>query len=176
MEVFARYLGPLLRLEDTGREDVDVSELELTHFRLQKQAEHALKLGEEQGDYTLRPVSEVGSGSAREPEKKPLQEIIEKLNELFGQDIAEEDKLNWVRDLANRVSRHDQVRRQVETYDTDQVMHGSLPKVLEQILIESMQEREEMATKALETNESFDELARLIIRLMKKESAESASY
>ncbi|MCG5531279.1 DEAD/DEAH box helicase family protein [Halorhodospira halochloris] len=168
LAVFGRYLVPLLRLESIEEDSVDVSELQLTHYRIQKQAEHSLKLGEEQGEYALRPVSEVGSGTAREPEKKQLQEIIDKLNELFGQDIADEDQLNWARDLATRVGRHEHVRQQVEAYDIDQVMHGSLPKILEQIVIDSMQEREEMATKVLESNESFDALARLIVKLMKQ--------
>ena len=171
LAVFGRYLGPLLRLEAIDKDEVDVSELELTHYRIQKQAEQAVRLGEEQGAYALRPVSEAGSGQAREPEKKPLQEIIDRLNDLFGHDTADEDKLTWLQELGTRARRHEQVDRQIDTYDIDQIMHGSFPKVLEKILIDSIQEREQMATKALESNDNFDALARLLVRFMKAEKA-----
>lgn len=38
-------------------------------------------------EYGLKPLSELGSGTAHAPEKKLLSEIIEALNEIFGADV-----------------------------------------------------------------------------------------
>ncbi len=78
--VFARHLYPLLRIDRLQRDEVDISELQLTHYRLSKRAEHDLRLGEEEGEYLLDPGNAVGSGKPHDPEKKQLAEIIEALN------------------------------------------------------------------------------------------------
>src|SRR5699024_1068459 len=49
--VYARHLHPLLRTENLEEDEIDVSELELTHYRLNKRAEHRLNLAESEGDY-----------------------------------------------------------------------------------------------------------------------------
>lgn len=41
----------------------------LTHYRITKQQERSLKLGEEEGDYKVKPVTEPGSGQARDPNR-----------------------------------------------------------------------------------------------------------
>lgn len=74
--VYAKHLHPLLRSDRLQQEDVDVGELQLTHYRLSKCAEHQLRLSEEKGEYTLKPDNDVGSGKPHDPEKKRLSEII----------------------------------------------------------------------------------------------------
>ena len=54
---YAKHLHPLLRVDRLDQEDVDVGELQLTHYRLTKRAEHQLRLSEEGGDYGLDPAT-----------------------------------------------------------------------------------------------------------------------
>jgi type I restriction enzyme, R subunit len=75
--VYAKHLVPLLRVDRLETDDVDVSELALTHYRLTKHDEVDLRVAEAQGDYPLKPGSDIGSGKAHDPEKKRLSEIIE---------------------------------------------------------------------------------------------------
>ncbi|MDA3950231.1 MAG: hypothetical protein PF508_13570 [Spirochaeta sp.] len=105
LNLFAKHLYPLLRIDRLDDDDVDVSELALTHYRLTKRAEQELILGERDQEYGLKPMSEVGSGAAHDPEKKLLSEIIEALNELFGAETSDEDKLHYAKGIADRVSR-----------------------------------------------------------------------
>ncbi len=91
--VYAKHLHPLLRLDRLQQDDVDVGELQLSHYRLSKRAEHQLRLSEEEGEYTLKPGSDVGSGKPHDPEKKRLSEIIEALNDIFGADTQDDDQL-----------------------------------------------------------------------------------
>ena len=126
--VFAKHLHPLLRVDRLQQDDVDVGELQLTHYRLSKRAEHQLRLSEEGGEYTLKPGSDVGSGKPHDPEKKRLSEIIDALNDIFGAEVSDEDQLHFLTGIAERISRQEDVMAQVNNHSVDQVMHGLLPK------------------------------------------------
>jgi hypothetical protein len=48
---------------------------------------------------TLKPLTDAGSGTVQEKEKARLGEIIAKVNDLFGADTTEGDKLIYVNDV-----------------------------------------------------------------------------
>src|SRR5690606_23964353 len=58
----AKHLHPLLRADRLQEDAVDVGELQLTHYRLSKRAEHQLRLSEAGGEHQLAPGNDVGSG------------------------------------------------------------------------------------------------------------------
>ena len=60
--IFAKHLVPLLRIETIDDDELDVSELALTHYRLTKRNEQQLQLAEGGAEYQLKPISGVGSG------------------------------------------------------------------------------------------------------------------
>ncbi|MGQ4878917.1 hypothetical protein ACOJCM_10150 [Billgrantia sp. LNSP4103-1] len=71
----------------------DVSELELPYYRLTKREEKRLRLEVAGEDCGLTSVSEVGSGKPHDPEKQRLAEIIDRLIDLYGVDVSDDDKL-----------------------------------------------------------------------------------
>jgi len=164
--VFAAKLHPLLGVDRLDDEDIDVSDLELTHYRLTKRAEQQLRLGVAEGDTTLKPLTDVGSGKPHDPEKKRLSEIIDRLNDLFGGEVQDQDKLHWINGLTDRVERNEEVLAQVRTHTPEQVMHGRYPKYLTDILLESMGDNSTLTTQALEDDDKFRELALLILKLL----------
>ena len=68
-----------------------------------KVAEHALHLNEPEGEYTLKPSSDVGSGKPHDPEKKRLSEIIKALNDIFGAEVSDDDQLQFLTGIAQRI-------------------------------------------------------------------------
>ena len=116
MCVYAKHLYPLLRVDHLDQEDVDVGELQLTHYRLTKRAEHQLRMHEEGGEYGLNPASALSSGKAHDPEKKRLSEIIEALNDIFGTEVSDEDQLQFFTGIANRISRQEDVMAPVSNH------------------------------------------------------------
>ena len=90
-----------------------VSELELTHYLLTKREEERLQFEEADGDYGLTPVSEVGSGKPHDPEKQRLAEIIDRLNDLCGAEVSDDDKLHFANGIADRIERDETVMAQV---------------------------------------------------------------
>ncbi|WP_192034962.1 DEAD/DEAH box helicase family protein [Halomonas sp. YLGW01] len=171
--VYARHLAPLLRMERLEEDAIDVSELELTHYRLTKRAEHQLRLEEEQGDYGLQPISEVGSGKPHDPEKKRLDEIIDKLNDLYGAEVSDDDKLHFANGIADRIERDENVMAQIRHHDSDQVMHGLFPKKVEQAVMDAITDHEKLSMPLLEDEGTGREFALLILKLLADRSRQT---
>jgi type I restriction enzyme R subunit len=165
--VFARHLHPLLRTDRLLEEEaIDVSELELTHYRLTKREEKRLRLEEAEGDYGLTPVSEVGSGKPHDPEKQRLADIIARLNDLYGAEVSDDDKLHFANGIADRIERDEAVMAQVRNHSADQVMHGLFPKRVTDAVLDAMSDHEKLSMPLLEDEEIGRQFALLILKLL----------
>ena len=91
--IFYRRLVPLLEF-GREREEVDLSQVRMTHHKLFSKGKRSL-LPETDGT-KLPPVTATGTGGVRDEDKIRLQEVIEKLNDLFDGDLTDEDQLQWV--------------------------------------------------------------------------------
>jgi len=164
--VFAKHLHPLLRVDRLQQDDVDVGELQLSHYRLSKRAEHQLRLSEEDGEYTLKPGSDVGSGKPHDPEKKRLSEIIEALNDIFGAEVSDEDQLQFLTGIANRISRQEDVMAQVNNHSVEQVMHGLFPKRVLDTVLDAMTDNEKMSLEVLDNETKSRAFALVILKML----------
>ena len=85
--LFGRHLANRLpRRRDGG---VDIGEVDLSHLRVEKTGAHDLSLAPDSAALTTGFSDE--PGSAAEPEKSPLSEIIERFNERHGTSFTEQD-------------------------------------------------------------------------------------
>lgn len=87
--LYGRFLLRVLPARKDG--GVDIGEVDLSHLKLFRKGEDDLKLSAE-GDQELPGFAD-GAGSAYDPKKELLSEIIEIFNEHFGQDLSEADRL-----------------------------------------------------------------------------------
>lgn len=165
--VYAKHLHPLLRVDRLQQEDVDVGELQLSHYRLSKRAEHQLRLSEGEGEYTLKPSSDVGSGMPHDPEKKRLSEIINALNDIFGAEVSDEDQLQFLTGIAQRISRQDDVMAQVNNHSVDQVMHGLFPKRVLDTVLDAMTDHEKLSLEVLDNETKSRAFALVILKMLK---------
>jgi len=95
--IFFRRLLPLLEF-GREREGVDLSQVELTHYRLRGEGKQALALGRGEAQ-KIDPLGEAGTHGIREPEKLRLRELIAQVNELFEGELTDDDKLVYVNAL-----------------------------------------------------------------------------
>jgi type I restriction enzyme R subunit len=95
--IFYKRLSPLLEFE-REREGIDLSSVVLTHHNLRNAGRQSLKLGDGEVP-TLKPMTDSGSGSVQEKQKALLEEIISRLNDLFGADTTDGDKLVYVNNV-----------------------------------------------------------------------------
>jgi type I restriction enzyme R subunit len=81
----------LIRLPGRPSTSVDIGDADLSHFRLEFTGRHNVSLSSA-GDHDVRGHS-ADSGGYREPELKPLSEVIQDLNERFGLDLGTSDEI-----------------------------------------------------------------------------------
>jgi len=165
--VYAKHLHPLLRVDRLDQTEVDVGELQLTHYRLTKRAEQQLRLDEAEGDPTLKPGTDVGTGKPHDPEKKRLSEIIEALNGVFGAATTDDDQLHFAKGIAGRISRQEDVMAQVNSHSAEQVMHGLLPKRVIDSVLDAMNDNEKMSLDVLDSESKSNAFAMLIYKMLK---------
>ena len=101
--IFCRALASRLRDQDTSTALDLGSEVELTHLRNEVTFEGSLSLDAETGE--VKSMFGEGRGKQNEPELELLSQIIDELNERFGLNLNEQDKLlfdqfeeTWVAD------------------------------------------------------------------------------
>ncbi len=164
--VFAKSLAPLLTVERLAEEELELGDVALTHYRLTKQKEHEINLREAEGDYRIRPVSEVGSGQARDPEHKQLSEILERLNELFGAEITDADKLQFANGVVDRLQRDEMAMAEYRTNSRDQLMHGRFPERVEQIVMDTMNDNQAMSLSVLDDADTARAFTQLILEVL----------
>lgn len=90
---FLRHLRPLLLIEHE-RLPVEVTDkINMESYRIQQTSTGDIALMDEDGE--LKPPSDVGTGAPREEEKAPLSEIITYINENFGTEFTDDDKVRY---------------------------------------------------------------------------------
>ena len=92
LSLYARHLAPLLREKRNDDDPIDLSAVELTHYRLSKLKQQDLMLGRGVGE-GLKPGSEVGTAKSRSRQEEFLSQIIARLNETFITDGLTENDL-----------------------------------------------------------------------------------
>jgi type I restriction enzyme R subunit len=92
--IFYKLLIPLLEF-GREREGVDLSKVVLTHHTLRSGGRQTLNLAKGE-PIKLQPMDAVGTGRVQDKEKAFLDEIIERVNGLFGGQLSENDKLVYV--------------------------------------------------------------------------------
>jgi type I restriction enzyme R subunit len=151
-------------------EDIDISSLQLSHYRLKKIAEHELNLKEKEGDYRLKGADGLGSGTAHDPEKEALSQIIERLNELFaGETLTDNDRLNYMNTIRDKVMENQKVVQQLENNTPEQVMIGDYPNAVQDAVMESFQTHNGLASQLLQNEVVSKEFAKLLLEVILKE-------
>ena len=161
LSAFGRALLPHLR-HDQQTVHLDDSDVELEYYRLQLVSSGAIALeGDEDGDTgygdgdaLLAGPSAVGTGSPEEPEA-PLSEIIARLNDRFGTDFTESDRLFLQQIHHDAVSRDD-IRSTALANDFDKFSLGIRPQ-LKELMIRRMTDNDTLVTRCL-NNPDYQEI------------------
>ena len=98
-----RHLRPLLPM-DRPRLPVEVTDqVNMESYRVQQTSTGDIALVNEDGE--LEPVSGIGTGAGQEEEKIPLSQIVDYINENYGTDFSNEDKVrHFTEDMERRLT------------------------------------------------------------------------
>ena len=147
--IFYKRLLPLLEF-GREREGIDLSKLQLIRHHLTDKGARALPLAA--GDSPkLAPITEAGSGMVQEQQKVYMAELIEKLNDLFGSDTTEQDKLSYVNGtLFGKVLESPMLKQQADNNSSEQFAHSpDLKNEVVSAIIDSLDAQTSLSTQAL---------------------------
>ncbi len=154
--VFFKRLMPLLEFE-RERDGVDLSKIVLTHHTLRNAGQRNLPLGGSESP-TLKPLTEAGTGSVQEKEKALLAEIIARVNDLFGSDTTEGDKLVYVNSvIRGKLLESDVLRQQASNNTKEQfgnspdLMPGIVDAVMDALAAHTTLSRQALASEKVRT-------------------------
>jgi len=168
LNVYCRHLLPMLRQEVLEEDEIDLSAVMLSHYNLKKKRTQDLKLKEGEGKY-LTGITGVGSGKPKEGEFDLLSHIVEKMNELFGTETTEGDKLDFVQGLASKLTENQSVMDQIRHNSDEAVMHGDFPKAMDDAVIARMDTQQSMAMDYLSKPEIANELQGLMLAWLRQQ-------
>lgn len=151
---FGRFLLPHL---PTGRDKETIKfadEVGLHYYRLERVYSGAidLKIGEPQD---VKSPTDVGTGKAKD-EKAPLSEIIKILNERFGTDFTDEDRL-FFEQIREKATKHEQVIRTAMANPLDKFQLG-IRKLIEEFMIQRMSDNDKIVTRYMD-DQAFQDSA-----------------
>ncbi|WP_196140646.1 type I restriction endonuclease subunit R [Aliikangiella sp. G2MR2-5] len=171
LSIYAKHLYPLLRL-DTLQDNIDLSDIAMTHYRLHEQREADLQLGHKIGEEppSYLPPTKEGTGAVpKDPKTEFLHDILSRMNDIFVEDgFSEGDKLNYANTLASKVAEDEVAVEQAKNNSKEQAMLGQFPEAINKAIIESMGVHEKMATLALSNDDVAKGLASLVYDMVIK--------
>ncbi|UWH26820.1 hypothetical protein KW556_15720 [Aeromonas veronii] len=166
--VFARHLLPLLRQEILEEDEIDLSAVMLTHYNLKAKRTQDLKLKEDAEGYGLKGISALGSAAPKEEKKDFISELLARMNDLFGVEVTEGDKLDWLHGMASKLSENETLMEQVNNNDRDAIMLGDYPKAVDEAVIARMDTQQGMSLDYLSAPEKAVALQHLLLDLLLK--------
>jgi len=171
---YGRFLLPHLPLDrDTTVVKVG-DEVALQYYRLERVYSGAIAVHEGEAQYIKSP-SDVGTGKAHD-EPAPLSEIIKVLNERFGTQFSEEDRL-FFQQIKERACKSEQVVRTAMANPLDKFELG-VRRLVENLMIERMGENDKIVTRYMADREfqgsAFPILAREIFEAVRSKSPSAA--
>jgi type I restriction enzyme R subunit len=152
---FGRFLLPYLPQQDETDTIKLSDEVGLQYYRLQRISSGAIVLDDGANRYSVKSITDVGTGKAKE-EKAPLSEIIEVLNDRFGTDFTEEDRL-FFEQIKEKATKTPEVIRLRQANPFDKFQLG-LRKVLERLMIQRLNENDKIVTRYMD-DKAFEQTA-----------------
>ena len=146
---YARYLSNYLPREDRGGLDLGEHEVVLTHLRQVKTGEHTIEL--RGTDEPLTAFTGAGDAGTREDEKGPLSEVIAVLNDRFGLELGDADKL-YIAQIEETLAEDGELQEQAQANALDNFRFGFEQK-FEAAVIERQFANEELFKKIMDDDE-----------------------
>ena len=120
------------------------SSIDLEHFRLEKQYERSIALEEQEG--VLTPVGAVPIGLPPEEVRELLSNIIQVLNDAYGTNFTEGDKVK-LEEIQRRIQANEEFRRVYEGDNTETGRRHVFDKIFEGVKLSLVEEDLEFYNK-----------------------------
>lgn len=164
--LFFRHLLPHLHAVWDVNDPLDLSGVQLTHYRLRDQGWRQLPLHDKPGEYLLWPLTALGTGQPHDPRQEKLSAIIAQVNELFEGDLADIDKLSYFTTITNKVADNPTVQQQARVNSKEQFALGTFPNALREAIFATHDSHTQMTEQVLNNQQKWEELERLVLNTL----------
>lgn len=163
--VFGKNLMPrILEHSTSSLLELD-SDVRLTHYRLQKLGEQTLDLAG--GEVvSLKPVSEIGGGSAEEDEKHKLAEVVGKMNDLFSGNMSEADMVGYVTTISGKLMESETLAEQAKNNTEEQFALGDFKNIMTDLIIEGQDAHNNIAEQLLKDERIFTAMQGMLAKMV----------
>lgn len=163
LSLFARHLRPLLHEQHLEEDEIDLSNVEMSHYRLSKIREQHLKLQEDDAKYTLDPSNDVGTAKPKDKKEEFLSHILSQMNELFITDhLTDKDMLSSAMTVFNKITENETVMKQIRNNSPEQAILGGFFKAVDDAVMDSDEARQEFMLQYLSNPQCAKGFARLM--------------
>lgn len=163
LSLFARHLRPLLHEQHLEEDEIDLSNVEMSHYRLSKIHEQHLKLQEDDAKYTLDPSNDVGTAKPKDKKEEFLSHILSRMNELFITDhLTDKDMLSSAMTVFNKITENETVMKQIRNNSPEQAILGGFFKAVDDAVMDSDEARQEFMLQYLSNPQCAKGFARLM--------------
>lgn len=150
LSLFARNLRPMLREHIILDDEIDLSNIEMSHYRLSKLRQIDIALQANSTEHQLEPGNDVGSATAKDKKEDFLSSIIHRLNEVFVTDkLTDKDLLNYAQTIADKVAENKSVISQMANNTREQAMLGDFPRAMDDAILGSHEAHREQMMQLL---------------------------
>lgn len=168
LSLYARHLRPMLRETVVDEEDIDLSNVELSHYRLTAIRQQHIKLQENAEGNGLQPSDDLGSAKPKDKKEEFLSKIIGRLNGIFVTDeLTDNDLVSYAYTIKDKMGENAVVMSQVANNSPEQAMLGDFQEAVDNAIMDSGQAHENQMIQLLSNPEKAKQFSQLIFELLK---------
>jgi type I restriction enzyme R subunit len=169
LSLYARNLRPMLREAVVDDEDIDLSNVELSHYRLSKIKQQHIKLQVDDPDSKLEPGEGLGTATPKDKKEEFLSQLINRLNELFITDqLTEKDMVNYAYTIRDKMSENSLVMQQINNNSPEQAMLGDFVKAFDDAVLGSSEAHQNQMMQLLSDATKAAGFSKLVFDLLKQ--------
>ena len=163
LSLFARNLRPLLREQITQDDEVDLSNVTMTHYRLSKLRQQDIQLQANSTEHKIEPGNDLGTAKAKEKKEDFLSVILSRVNDLFVTDnLTDKDMINYVHTVVDKMSENTRIEKQIRNNTREQAMLGEFDTALYDAVLESHEANTEQTTQLLSDPAKMKQFAHIV--------------
>lgn len=162
LSLFARHLQPMLREKLDDEDEVDLSNIVMSHYRLSKLRQQDLKLQEE----SIEPLQSGGGGAgkAKDKEEDLLSKIVARLNEMFDTEkLTDSDLINYSQTIWDKINENEIVMQQIANNPAEKVMLGDFPDATLDAIFDSQDAYQEITRQLLSDSNRLAQFTRFLL-------------
>ena len=163
LSLYARHLQPMLRETLDHEDDIDLSNIVMSHYRLSKLRQQDLKLKEDEEE-TLAPSTGAGTAKPKDRQEERLSKIVARLNELFDTaKLTDNDLINYSQTIWDKINENKIVMKQIANNSPEKVMLGDFPDATLDAIFDSQDAYQDITGQLLSDPRRLEQFTRFLL-------------